>query len=255
VRILDKLFFEQRVQDVLGRCGFLGMLEGNRISEMFGCSASYGREYDVDLLRSIHTNEYPKLVSYGKRAGLDSQDAALDYVCNVFDRYLTEMKLGNPPDTFCLCVTLAIHTAKKQPGPKWVAILAGYRSSAARKRQETDARMHLIYAARATGQQRFQQLFDSLTQTKSQFELQAALDVWSVTPTEFATEWEIHQASGLALEIVVSWLRVFVACDLVATIGTALAEPKYRKSPIQPKAPGNKKIKDWLDTYASNPSF
>jgi hypothetical protein len=63
----------------------------------------------------------------------------------------------------------------------------------------------------------------------------AAKSVWRALSLDFATEWQISQSSGVSLGAVCTWLPVLQARGLVVAVGTGLAEPRYRRTPLEPK--------------------
>lgn len=250
-RLKDALFFESRLNDTLRRCGFDNLLVGNRAAEIHGQSASHGEDHDVYLIRKIHADEFPKLVYYGKKRGEDSQSAVRDYLCGVFDRYLSEIGSEVPPESFATCVEQASRSQIDSLSSRWRKVVERHQEDRRRKYEEQKKRLPEIVSARPKTYEELKALTDRLQ--PGNIDPDAAV-VWHEIPTDFATEWQIHQETGVPLCLVVPWLEAFYSIGLVVKIGTALPEPKFRKSPTVPQNKTVLALRDELDQLVPKPS-
>lgn len=124
-RFLDTYFLEAQILKWLHICGFRWYVD----SRLRGACDTEKR-IDCGLMGSLHHNEFPKLLYYEKRRReyRPSRVATLEYVCRLFEQYLSQkgQSVIGAPDSFIQVVARASTMASHQPSEQWQLVLAGY---------------------------------------------------------------------------------------------------------------------------------
>lgn len=243
-KLADKLFFEDRFNGALRSADLPILLEGNRVNAMHGGDASYGRQIDVYLLRELYDQLMPQALYYGKRNGKPPEDVAQQFICNLFDAYL-EKTPDSDPNVFAFNVEMLGWRSQEKLPKKWQRIVEDGISKRQLEHEEQQGRIPDLIKARKHGAEMHDENLNLLQNGAFPVE---AVEVWNALSLDFKTEYEIHKESGVPLAQLNEWMLPLKSLDLVVVIGTANAEPTYRRSPLSPKTETAVAVKAGLDT-------
>jgi hypothetical protein len=220
---------------------------GNRVSELFGQSPSFGCGYNVEKFRNIFYDKYPKHLYWGKNFRRPSRAAAFKFIIDVFDTYC-DVDPDVDPKRFAFNLELASLFCRERVPEHWQKVIDESKAIRVAERRAEELRMLSIMAARQKGMVTFQDCFSALDNSDLPGDVGR---VWNALSFQPQTEFEISQLELASLDDVCCWLPVLVARELVGATGTALAEPKYYRLQNPPKHPKNFAIWESLNTQLS----
>jgi hypothetical protein len=243
-RLLDALSYEQQFQKWLRSFDFPIKLEGCRVAELHNQSPSTGQPYDVELLRHLYYEKLPQALYWGKNSREPSKSAAFRFLYTLLDAYAAADPRDGIREVFAFNVGLAARLTNGELPKQWKDAIDADHARYRQRRAALDARLPTLVAARQVGQKVLLRNADLLDQHTVPTE---GLKVWQALPETFVTEWDLHVTMALPLSDICEWLPVFASRELVAVVGTALDEPKYRRLPREPSHPTNRATFQWLE--------
>jgi hypothetical protein len=250
-RVKDAIAFESEFSRWEHLSQIRTLLVGNRVAEIYGQSASYGKEIDVYLMRDIFERIRPETIQKCKRAGLSSRHAVLKFLCDLGDAYLKESGLDTPPKQLLFPFTMLVPVydeASKLIPDRWSFWINEELDQSKKYFEEQQSAAQSIAEARNAAAKLFGDRLASLNLSPPPNEL---LKMWLHVPDQNQqTERWIASECGLSLKETMAWLNVLQSKGVVTVIGTALTEPKYWKTPLSTLDATERKLRDKLDTYA-----
>ncbi|MCA3279811.1 MAG: hypothetical protein ING10_11125 [Roseomonas sp.] len=231
-RLKDTFRFKEELLKWLRHSGLIEMLAGNRVAEMYGLSASFGEKIDVDCVRQIYLENSEKFVRLYQMSGLSSRQAALNLVCKLAEIYMGEKQLKNPPPEFSSLVSALAPSYSPWRSlleKNWLIWLEQQEAIWRREHEKREAFLPSLAVARKEASKlanEYIKIIDERNIPKEFYKL------WRSLPDKTQkTEREISEAAGLPLAECIAWIHALERRDVAKCIGTALAEPKYWKTP------------------------
>lgn len=224
------------------------MLEGNRVAEMFGQSPSYGLSLDVGLMRRIHRDLRTSVLERTKAQGVSSQQGVIQLICEMGDAYLKASGQSVPPERLLFCLSLLAprySPLRNALPPRWEAWLAADEEASRIAFEEARAFLPVLLEARKDAAALVASIVASI---EIQNVSPETISIWKLIPSEeFETERTIASRSDQSLATVVACIHAFKHLEIVTIIGTALDEPRFRKTPYSVISEDKASFRVYLD--------